>query len=47
MEAQYQAKNMGSVRPDQTVLMFCGFTPRQIPLCSPFQMHHTNSMMEG
>lgn len=35
MEAQCQARNMGSVRPDQTVLMFCGFTSRQIP---PFHL---------
>lgn len=47
MEAQCQASNMGSVRPDQTVLMFCGFTPRQILLFPPFQMHHNSSMMEG
>lgn len=47
METQCQARNMGFVRPDQTVLMFCGFTPRQIPLSPPFQMHHNNDMMEG
>lgn len=47
MEAQCQARNMGSVRSDQSVLMFCGFTPRQMPLSPPFQMHHNNSMMEG